>query len=331
MLSSSDLIRQPYTPDLTEAGLLSTCHWLAGSSQRLGDNPFSMLRRKIGQVAVELAFRRLLSDRHVSSLTMNLEPFNEPHHHDLSLGGHRLHLDTTLITRRSQIRNLRRQPSELLQASALVPLDQFVREGQTNNDIYVFAFLMALAATSQAEQLKVESSNQPHYYLSILPGTWSRPEAWVPMGPLAMKSDAAKPVAVELGGQNAERDFLSTRIQLEPSIRTLVPEDFYSLAYIHNLNRPTSRLGLHSSRFSQATIVQTTDWGNIWLYGLEICFAGWLTHEEYRRRSILLPAGQHTYQYSHTRIKNLCVPLPELRPLDELFDLLQTGKNQGTA
>jgi hypothetical protein len=325
MLSSSDFVRLPYPPDLTEAGIQNTCRWLAGTSHRLGENPYNLLRRKIGQVAVELAFRRLLAERHVSSQTMELEPFTEPLQHDLSLGGHRLHLTTTLLTRRQQISSLRADPDELLQASSLVPLDHFLKEGQTNTDIYLFAFLLALEATSQDDQLKVESRGQPHYYFANLPVPWSRPDAWIPLRPLAVKSEADHPVTLELGGQNADRRFILERLELLPLTRTLLSEDFYSLAFVHSLERPGSRQGFHSSSSPETHIIAPTGWGNIWLYGLETWFAGWLTHGEYRRRSFVLPAGQHTFQYAHTRFKNLCVPIKELRPLNELFEHLQTG------
>lgn len=328
MLSSSDFVRLPYTPDLTEAGNQHTCRWLAGSSQRLGENPYNHMRRKIGQVAVELVFRRLLAERHVPSHTRELEPFSEPLQHDLSLGGHRLHLNTTLLTRRQQISSLRANPDELLPASALVPLDHFLKEGQTDKDIYLFAFLLALEATSQDDQKKVESRGQPHYYLANTPVTWSRPDAWIPLSPLVIKSEADHPVLIELGGLNEDRRFTFERLELLPLTRTLPIEDFYSLAFIHSLERPVSRLGLHSSRFPETLLLAPNDWGNIWLYGLETWFIGWLTHEEYRRRSFVLPAGQPTYQYAHTRVKNLCVPFKELRPLNELFDCLQTRSKQ---
>jgi hypothetical protein len=320
MLSASDLIRLPYTPDLTEAGLLVTCQWLVGSSRSLGDNPYNFLRRKIGQVAVELAFRRLLAERQIPFRIMEMEPFTDPRQHDLSLGGHRLHLNSTLLSRRQQIRALRAEPAELLQASALVPLEQFVQEGQTSADIFLFAFLLALAATSQADQHRLEATGKPHYYLALLPRNWSRPDAWVPLGPVILKSEAVQSVTVELGGQDADRNFMSTQVQLLPLTRTLVSQDFYSLATIHILDRPTARLGVHSPRVPQTHILQPSDWGNVWLYGMEFWLTGWLNHEEYRQKSTILPVGQPTYPYSRTRVKNLCVPMTGLRPLEELFE-----------
>lgn len=324
-LSASDLVRLPYTPDLTEAGILSTCRWLAGTSERLGTNPYALMREKIGQVAVELAFRRLLTQQQVSFQTLEQVPFTDPHQHNLSLAGHRLHLNTTLLTRRGQIRSLRAEPGELLEASTFVPLEQFMQAGQTNHDIYLFAFVLALTAVSQGDQTRIESRGQSHYHLCHPAGSWSRPNVWAPLQPMSLKSEADHPVTIELGGQNAERKFITERMQLLPSTRSLPDKGFHSLAYIHSLDRPSSRLGVSSARFPLAWSIAPTDWGNIWLYGLETWLAGWLTHAEYRHRAVILAAGQETFPYSRIREKSLCVPMQELRPLRELFGLMRPG------
>ena len=49
-------------------------------------------------------------------------------------------------------------------------------------------------------------------------------------------------------------------------------------------------------------------------------FTGYLTHEEYRRKAHVLPAGSRVFQYDQTRTKNLAVPVSELQPLAALFE-----------
>ena len=327
MLTKTDLLRMEYTPDLTEAGILSICQMLACSSRYFGKKPYSYLRRKIGRVIVELALRRMLAERQVPFRTLELEPFSDPPQHQLSLGGHRLHLNSYLLGNKAQIRSVRNDPAALLQASAITPLDQFVSEAQTSKDIYMFAFLLGLSARSQADQQKLKATEQPHFYLAVLPKSWSQPAAWIPLDPIALKSEADHPVTVELGGLNADRNFIHTQLQLQPRTRTIVADEFYSLAYIHLLEHPQARLGVHSPRFQQHAqmyIIQPEDWGNVWIYGLEIWLAGWLSLEEYRRRAVILPAGQSSYQFARTRHKNLSVPMTELQPLENLFEQIRT-------
>jgi len=312
-----------HTPDLTEAGILSTCQWLACSSRHLGKKPYSRLRRKIGRVMVELALRRLLTERQIPFRTLEIEPFSDPPQHQLSLGGHRLHLNSYLLGNRAQIRSVQKDPAVLLQASAITPLDQFVSEAQTSKDIYLFAFLLALTARSQGDQQKLEATEKPHFYLAVLPKNWSQPGTWIPLNPIALKSEADHPVTVELGGLNEKRNFIRSQVQLQPRTRTIVTDEFYSLAYIHNLDHPNARLGIHSPRIqhlSQMHIIQPADWGNVWVYVMDIWLTGWLNLDEYRRRAVVLPAGQSCFQFSRTRHKNLCVPMTELQPLEKLFE-----------
>jgi hypothetical protein len=327
MLTKTDLIRLDHTPDLTEAGILSTCQWLARSSRYLGQKPYSYLRRKVGRVTVELALRRLLVERQVPFRNLELEPFSNPLQHQLSLGGHRLHLNSYLIGNRAQIRTVRQDPAVLLQASAITPLDQFVSEAQTSKDIHLFAFLLALTATSRSDQRKLETTDKPHFYLVALPKNWSQPVTWAPLNPIALKSESDQPVKVELGGLNTDRNFFRSQVQLQPHTRTIVTDEFYSLAYIHILEHPNARLGIHSPRFqqhSQMHIIQPSDWSNMWVYGMEIWLTGWLSLEEYHRRAVVLLEGQSSFQYSHTHHKNLCVPMTELHPLEKLFDQTRT-------
>jgi hypothetical protein len=332
MLTKTDLIRLAHTPDLTEAGILYACQWLTRSSRNLGASPYGFLRRKIGQVTVELAFRRWLTECHIPFNTLKMEPFSDPHQHDLSLGGRRLHLNSYLLSKRDQVRSMQQDPAGLLQAAALVPHDQFVSAAQTGKDIYLFAFLLALTATSQADRRRLEVTENPHYFLAVLPKNWSRPDSWMPLRPLVLKSDSDLPVTVELGGLDAERNFSSIKILLQPRTRTIVSDEFYSLAYLHVLDHPKACLGIHSPILQpQAHILQPVEWSNLWVYGMDIWLTGWMSHDEYRRRSVLLPAGVHTTQFSRTRYKNLSLPMTDLHPVEELFEQVrswQAGKTK---
>jgi hypothetical protein len=316
-LAPTDLIRLPYTPDLTEAGLLVTCQRLAATFGRLGKAPYPGLRRRVSQVAVELAFRRLLVEQNVPFRTLEVEPFSDPHQHDLSLGGHHCHLVSTLISQRSRIRSLRGDPACLLQASASIPLDPFVREGQTPHDLFVFAFLLGLAARTPEDQRKIQATGQPHYYMALLPENWSSRQTWAPLDPLTLESDGPEPVKLEMGGQNADRDFIRKIIQLQPNVATPVPKGFYSLAYLHNLVQPAGRIKMRTfGRFPDVHSINPNGWGNLWVYGMEIWLAGWLTQAEFRQRSSLQSAGP----FPGSRAKSLAVPIHELRPLNDLFE-----------
>src|SRR6185436_14326211 len=150
MISPSDLIHLPYTRDLTEGGIAYAVRSLPYTYNRMGGSPYDRLRRIVAGVAVELAFRRHLSEQNVPFDVMGATPFTDPDRYDVSLGGRRCDIKSFLITYRTQISEMKRDPQVVLKAPALVPSDQNAAEGRTDHDIYLFAFLPALVAASQA-------------------------------------------------------------------------------------------------------------------------------------------------------------------------------------
>jgi len=319
MLSSSDLLHLPYTPDLTEGGIAYACRSLAYTYGRMGGSPVDRLRRIVGGVAAELAFRRTLSEQAIPFNVLGATPFTHPDRYDVSLGGHRCDLKSFLITRRQQISLIQQDPALVLQAPALVPLDQFAAEGHKPDDLYLFAFLLGVVAAAREDVDRATAAGQPAYLIHPLPDEWARPANWLPLEKLALKSECETPITVEIGGQNAGREFVTATLELPPKKRVPVEQSFYSLAYIHAARRPEARIGLHSPVRGEAYIVPAHEWGNIWVYGMDILLTGWLTHEEYRRKAKVLNAGMSTFQYARTRTKNLLVPMAELNPLAPLL------------
>lgn len=308
------------TPDLSEGGIAYACRSLAYTYDRMGGSPVDRLRRIVAGVAVELAFRRYLGEQSVPFDVLGSTPFTDPDRYDVSLGGHRCDVKSYHLSRRNQIARVRADPGLVLQATALVPLDQFAAEGHKPDDLYLFAFLLGVTAASQEDMDRTIAAGQPAWLIHPLPDAWARPVNWLPLEKLSMKSECDTPLTVELGGQDAERRFVTRTLELPPRTRIPVPDEFYSVAYVHAARRPDARLGIHSPMRGDPYLIASIDWGNIWLYGMDILLTGWLTHEEFRRKSKVLNAGMSTLQYARTRTKNLLVPTTELNPLGELLE-----------
>ena len=329
MICSADLLHLPYTPDLSQAGIAYACRSLAFTYDRMGGSPVDRLRRIAAGVAVELALRRHLGEQGIPFDVLGATPFTRPDRYDLSLGGRRCDVKSFFISRRSQIELLRRDPGQALQAPALVPLDQFAAEGHKPGDLYLFAFLLGLAAASREDVDKALAAGQPVHLIHPLPDDWARPSSWLPLEKLALKSECRAPVTVELGGQDERRDFVTARLELPPRTRVPVAQTFYSLAYVHAADQPAARIGLHCPRRGEPYLVAPHEWGNIWVYGMEVLLTGWLSHDEFHRKGSVLNAGLPTFQYARTRTKNLQVPMAELNPLGELFERVRAWE-QGT-
>jgi hypothetical protein len=315
MLTPADLIHLPYSPDLTEGGIAFVCRSLTNTYDRMGSSPFEYLRHSVADVAVELAFRRYFTEQAVPYKVLGAAPFTRPDQYDLSLGGHRCMVTSYLITRHSQISKLRQAPDILLQAPALLTLDPFAGEEHKPDDLYLFAFLLGLVAVTRADVEKAIAVNLPVSLIHLLPEAWSRPENWIPLEKLSLKSDCGRLVTVEIGGQDGEHNFITATLELPPRQRMLVDKRFHSLVYAHALDKPEARIGIHSPQHGKPYLIPPHAWGNLWIYGMDIYLAGWLTHEDFRRKARVLNAGMQTFQYDRTPIKYLQVPVSELNPL----------------
>ncbi|MHB8776877.1 MAG: hypothetical protein ACYC6R_03820 [Anaerolineales bacterium] len=318
MLTSSDLLRLPYTPDLTEGGIAYALRSLTHSFFRAGSSPYARLRRTVASVAVELAFRRHLSQQNIPFEVKAATPFTDHERYDVILGGHRCDLKSYLISHRAQIAEIRRNPSVLLNAPALVPSDQHAGDGHSPNDLYLFAFLSGLIAASQADLKKAITTKQPHYLVHAMPEEWRKPLNWNPLGALTLKSDSEEELLIEISGQDEGRELKRCTVSLLSKTKIMVNESFYSLASVHVRRMPDARVGLHCQAVKEAHIISPLEWGNIWVYGMEIFLAGFISRVEFSRRANPLLPNSKVFQYEHTRVKNLSLPVSNLKPVQDL-------------
>ena len=320
MISPSVLLHLSYTRDLTEGGIAYAVRSLPYTYNRMAGSLYDRLRRTVAGVVVELAFRRYLAEQNIPFEVKGALPFTDPHQYDVSLGGRRCDIKSFLISYREQIAEMKRNPQVVLNAPALVPSDLNAAEGRSDKDIYLFAFLSGLIAASQSDLQKVLYTDQPHYLIHAMPEAWMRPAKWHPLGALVLKSESAETQVVEIGGQDERREMRISVVELPPRTRVKINEGFHSLSYIHSKSLAKARIGIHSPLLQETHIVGELDWGNIWVYGMDILLAGYLTREEFNRGARAILPGTRVFQYNRTRAKNLAVNVSELKPLSDLFE-----------
>jgi hypothetical protein len=273
----------------------------------------------VASASMELAFRRYLSQQDIPFEITAAAPFTDPARHDVSLGGHRCDIKSFLISHRDQIAEIQRDPCVLLKAPALVPSDYHVNSGYSDNDLYLFAFLSGLIAASQSDLKKAVETNQPHYLIHVMPEKWRKPFNWNPLGPLVLKSESETEMLVEISGQDQGRGSLTRLVKLPPKTRVTVDDPFYSVTVLHVKNIPEGRFGIHSLAHKETYLIPPLEWKNIWVYGMDIVLAGFISRGEFRQRAKLIAPNSRTFQYDHTKTKNLAVPISELSPLPGLF------------
>ena len=320
MMLISNLIHLPYTRDLTEGGIAYALRSLPYTYNRVGGSPYDRLRRTVANVAVELAFRRYLSEQNVPFEVKGAMPFTDPDRYDVTLGGRRCDIKSFLISYREQIAEMKRNPQVVLSAPALVPSDQNVGEGHSDKDIYLFAFLSGLIAASQADMQKVIYKKQPHHLVHVMPNAWMRPSKWNPLGALVLKSESAETQVVEVNGQDEGREMRSLEVEIPPKTRVQTDDGFFSVAYIHSKSLQGARIGIHSPTRNETHLIGALEWGNIWIYGVDILLAGWLTRAEFNQRAKPIREGTRVFQYDRTRAKNLGVPVHDLRAVSDLLE-----------
>lgn len=324
MISASHILHLPYTRDLTEGGIAYALRSLPYLYNRGNSSVHEALRRAVAGAAVQLAFRRYLSEQNIPFEVKGAVPFTEHARYDVSLDGRRCDIQSFLISHRDQILEIRSNPQVLLKAPALVASDQHAGDGHSPLDLYLFAFLAGLVTLSANELQKAIEAKQPHYLVHMLPDAWNRPMKWNPLGRLVLKSESEATQTLEIGGQDEGREMRSCIVELPPRTRIEIANGFFALSYVHIKSSPNARIGIYSPTRRETYLIGAQDWGNLWIDGMDVWLAGYITRDEFSRRASFLQAGSRVFQYSATHVKNLAVPVSELKPLSELFERVKT-------
>lgn len=320
------ILRLPYDASLTRAGIEYAKQSLHYTYNRMHLGAEARLRKIVAGVAVELAFRRWLEAEGVPFDLLGATAFTEKDKYDLRLGGRRCDVKSFLINDRPQISALRRDPTWLHGAEALVPEDQFQSDRLAEQDIYLFGFLAGLETRQPPDLERAIAAEQPVYLIyTLTQRRWRGAEQWRSLGQLLFKADTHTALELEAGGQGQNHAARVEQLRLEPRVRRATQAEFYSLLYLHVPYLPDGRLGVRSTVLGETMLVEPDAWANIWVYGIEVFLAGWLPKAEFRALSRRLPAGSAVLQYPRTQTDNRAVPVTALRPVSELAELVRRG------
>ena len=318
MITPSDILHLSCTHDLIQGGIAYAMCSLPYDFQRGRRSTYDRLRLAVSEAAVEIAFRRYLSEHGIPFDVKAALPFTGHERYDVILGRRRCEIKSFLISDREQMTQIRKDPELLLKAPALVASDQHAAEGASPRDLYLFAFLLAEVTVTRDKLQSLIEEKQPHYFIHVMPEAWNRPTRWNPLGTLVLKSEEAQ--TIELGGQDAGGVMRTCRVELPARRRVEIANGFFSLSYLHAQSACPARIGVHSPVRRETYLIEEPDWGNIWVSGTDVLLVGYSTREEFRHGASFIPAGARVFQYRQTQVKNLAIPVSELRSLSELFE-----------
>jgi hypothetical protein len=320
MLSPADFITLSYTPDMTPAGIALACQTLTHSYDRNPLTNFQRLRQVVAEQAAELAFRRHLSRIHLPHKLNQDSSFASPSRVSAVIGGRKCCLYNTEIYQRRMIRQIRQDPAILLSSPAVAPAEDLFLDSRSETDLLIFSFVTGLITPNHSELEKAAAAGQSFYMLYPLPAAWSKPSHWAPLGNIGLKAEVGENLTVLLGGLAGNRTMIVEEIKLPALRRVQSQVDFYSLAYAHLSEIPSGRLGLHCPALDKPLIIKPYQWGNIWVYGMNIILAGWITRGEFLKCASACQPKSDVLRPAQGHGKYLALPVSDLKPLESLFE-----------
>jgi len=319
MLSVDDLVILPYTTDLTQAGIAYACQTLPVEAQLNRAEIFPHLRQLVIEQAAELAFRRHLSMRNVPHNLTDSSAFSGPARACAVLGGRCCDVFSYAIFHKWKIHQLHQDLKQLLSTSAPLSTADLSTKQRSDSDLVIISFVTGLVTANLWETKKAKSTGQPLHLVYPLPAIWSRRSSWTDLSPIACKSESNQPLTVTMVGQAEDRAIQTEVINLASRRKIQAQSHFYVLTYLQLAEMPSGRLGVHSGKLGKTLIIQSHEWGNIWVYGMKIYLAGWITRGELIKIARPDPSERSEWQPVSPSDKQLAIPVSELRPLEELF------------
>jgi hypothetical protein len=235
---------------------------------------FNAMRQQVADGIVRLALLRYFSEQGVPYSIEEVFSPSEGRAH-LLIGGRRCSISTELIAQKKEIRTLAKRPERWLYRH-IADRSGRVEPIYAEPDIRIFAALTALVTKGRTDLATAIAAGQPYHLVYPLPPKWSQSEPWKPLGALSFNVEKDDDIQLELGGLDGRRRFLQTTLHLKPGRQVVELPEFHSIAYLHSVVPPIGRLRAHNPATKQTLVVQPKDWGNLWLYGLQILVLGYV-------------------------------------------------------
>jgi hypothetical protein len=325
-IDTSDLIHIPYDASLSLAGAIYACRTLQHMLPRLGRLSPHQMRRTSVNIAAHLALRRWLESTDVPYDLIQASPITQPERPALVVGGRRVYIQNTFIPSKHHIRRLRRNLSWLLEMNAILPEDQLALEDLGEGDLLVFAFITGLETRSRAGLQRALAAQQTSYLIAIPARIWwQREKDAQPLGPLIVDSADPTTLNLEYGATLFDNRYRVEQLSIPPMQQSMTPHHLSSLFYIHSSNLPEGDLSIRCPSLDQNWVVASNDWANIWVYGIEITFAGWSTKGAFRKSTQRFPRGTRTQIGHRTRVDSRAKAVSQLRPLLEIVHRIRQG------
>jgi hypothetical protein len=266
-----------------------------------------------------LAFRRHLSSQGIPYDSHVDRPFTRPERQSLFIGGRKCEIINLFISNRDTIYDINRDNNQLLQVPAKIPATLLEMEIITDKDLLIFAFSTGLVTATQDELDRAQSASQPTYFIHLPPRIWSHPSRWRSLGQIVLTNMGNVPLSLEVTGSDKSKEILKEPIYLAPLREVTSQAEFYSLNLLSITQEPGARITVNSPQIKKNYHIDGNDWVNIWVYGMEIILAGFITFGEIKHSARPLKSTAQTSRLAKTTSTEIAIPLIRLHPLADLF------------
>ena len=326
MIDPLSCVRLPFTPDLTQAGIAYVCRRLPYLNLTPKNSPWKSIPKLILGTAVELALHRYLLGQDLPIQRFQTNPFSEPEHSSLILGGRRCKIQSLLISSKAKIRLLKKDPHRLLKETISVQQAALLSEHYQSNDLHIFAIATGLIAPHQPKISRAVQAGQPAYLISLLSRRWYDYGLWKPYHRLTFVYTGSTPIHLELVGQSEENRSMTEKLNLLPDQTTRLTSTFGRLYYLHPEELPNGSITIFNEAKHHEYYIEPEKWLNIWIYGIEIIFVGYCTHIELIQKAFQDKAGGYPVRFLKNQADLYRFPLCESHPFKNLVEWIHTWK-----
>jgi len=326
MISPSDFVNLKYSNDLTQAGIDYLCQVLPYEQLHSGKIKIDEIREIVCESAIELAFRRYINLHQIPHAIYVEKLYTNPLRSEIAIGGRRCKLISKTLTQKRQIRNIRKSPEALMKEPATIREEVFSSDFITDNDILIFCYLNALITPNYQSIGSVSSANLPIFLVHTMPQKWSNPNKWARFEDLSIEGRTKREQYLGLTGLDDQRQILIEDITLSSNSQYSIQKNFFTLSFIHTNTLPENQITLRNQTLGEYRSINPKNWMNIWIYGLEIIIAGYITLGEFRNVAEDSTIFSRIIDPRNSQIETCSIPIGKMHSIEELISRVKTWK-----
>ena len=311
MITKADYVNLPYAIDLTHAGLYHAIHSLPYIQVQHDHEVYKLFQHLAAATAVELAVRRFLSEQKIPFTVRKSLNFADHDQYDIFLADRRLVIQTLQFEDDKSFWQSNDPPDELSASQVIMPSEQHRTMETSSKDVYLFASLV---------KPKPHILLNDRYLFHILPGFWRQPRQWNPLGALTCKYAGQDQITLEFTGLLANQETANSKLSLIPGEQAVIHTRYYSLSSVHVEQPPSDLIGIKSPGRKKVYLIRPYQWKDVWIAGTRVILIGFISLEEFTRRSKLIRPGIKIYPYGFIEEKSLGFPIRELKPVSDLLE-----------